>query len=100
MKLLKTLFPSREFKTRDGQLLEKRVCGDDPSRGEVWTVSGETVEQLVAQKLGFDPFVNFVKVESGRVSFSCGKPQEIASLFRKCEAIGLPMSKSLKNARV
>lgn len=97
--ILKILYPNRDFKVQAGQFLEKRLCGDDPSRGLVWTVSGETVEQLVSQKLGFDPFCGFVKIVNGRIGFSCGKPEEIKSLYRQCEQFGIPMSAGLKNSR-
>lgn len=101
MKLLKKLYPSREFKSLAGELCEKRVCGDDPSRGEVWTVCGQSVADLVAMKLGFDPSTRFVTVSpKGRVGFSCGKPEEISALYRACASFGLPMSKGLKNANV
>jgi hypothetical protein len=50
----------------------------------------------VCEKLGIDSTIHFVTWERGRVGFTCGKPEEIRYLQRRCKQFGFKMTKSLK----
>lgn len=49
-------------------------------------------------RLGFQPEVNFVKINAnGSIGYTIGKPEEIRSLARAVERAGMKMSVALRN---
>ena len=52
----------------------------------------------IAEKLGFNPNVNFVTYSAGRVGFSAGKPEEVRALLAAVKAAGMRPTRGLRAA--
>lgn len=60
-----------------------------------------TTYEDICRDLGFSPEVGFVKVTNNhKISFWCGRPQEIIALYNACRNKGYCVSEKLKKIRV
>jgi hypothetical protein len=55
----------------------------------------------ICHELGFSPEIAFIKITNNhKISFWCGRPQEIIDLYNACKNKGYAISEKLKKIRV